>query len=56
MVLEGGGVQTKITVDEWPLIQPSQVHVEVPPVHTAESRLTPLGMLLGYSHFVLKLH
>lgn len=45
MVLEGGGVHTKVTADEWPLIQPSQVHVEVPPVHTAESRLTPLGML-----------
>ncbi|XP_068892581.1 rho guanine nucleotide exchange factor 1 isoform X5 [Tenebrio molitor] len=42
---EGGGVQTKITVDEWPLIQPSQVHVEVPPVHTAESRLTPLEQI-----------
>ncbi|XP_063911076.1 rho guanine nucleotide exchange factor 11 isoform X3 [Zophobas morio] len=42
---EGGGVHTKVTADEWPLIQPSQVHVEVPPVHTAESRLTPLEQI-----------
>lgn len=47
MVLEicGGGVmQSKIAADDWPLIQPSEVQVAVPPVLTAESRLTPLGM------------
>lgn len=48
MVLEmvaGGGIQTsKVSAEEWPLIQPSQVNIAVPPVLTAESTLTPLGM------------
>lgn len=41
----GGGAEstTKITAEDWPLIQPSQVNVAMPPVHTAESMLTPLG-------------
>lgn len=39
-------MQSKVTVDEWPLIQPSEVQVAVPPVLTAESRLTPIGMIL----------
>ncbi|KAK9891313.1 hypothetical protein WA026_014555 [Henosepilachna vigintioctopunctata] len=40
---DGGGcvvVQNRVTAEDWPLIQPSQVHVAVPSVHTAESRLT----------------
>ncbi|XP_049818465.1 rho guanine nucleotide exchange factor 12 isoform X2 [Aethina tumida] len=43
----GGGVEQlpKVTAEEWPLIQPSQVQVEVPPVHTAESMLTPLEQI-----------
>lgn len=48
MVLDmvtGGGVQTsKLSAEDWPLIQPSQVNIAVPPVHTAESMLTPLGI------------
>lgn len=41
----GGGVEstTQISAEDWPLIQPSQVNVAMPPVHTAESMLTPLG-------------
>ncbi|KAL3284889.1 hypothetical protein HHI36_019025 [Cryptolaemus montrouzieri] len=45
---EGGGcvgVQNRVTAEDWPLIQPSQVHVAVPPVHTAESRLTPIEQI-----------
>ncbi|KAL1517182.1 hypothetical protein ABEB36_000980 [Hypothenemus hampei] len=45
----GGGdglhVTTKVSAEEWPLIQPSQVNVELPPVHTAESMLTPLEQI-----------
>ncbi|CAG9864678.1 unnamed protein product [Phyllotreta striolata] len=42
----GGGIQTtKVSAEEWPLIQPSQVSVAVPPVHTAESMLTPLEQI-----------
>lgn len=44
--VSGGGVQSKITADDWPLIQPSEVQVAVPPVLTAESRLTPIGTVL----------
>ncbi|XP_044751624.1 rho guanine nucleotide exchange factor 12 isoform X2 [Coccinella septempunctata] len=36
------GVPSTVTAEEWPLIQPSQVHIAVLPVHTAESRLTPI--------------
>lgn len=45
VVLEviGGGQQSKVAADDWPLIQPSEVQVAVPPVLTAEPRLTPLG-------------
>ncbi|XP_072375594.1 rho guanine nucleotide exchange factor 12 isoform X3 [Diabrotica undecimpunctata] len=44
-MVAGGGIQsTKVSAEEWPLIQPSQVSVAVPPVHVAESMLTPLGM------------
>lgn len=41
----GGGTETttKISAEDWPLIEPSQVNVAMPPVHTAESMLTPLG-------------
>ncbi|CAG9761205.1 unnamed protein product [Ceutorhynchus assimilis] len=46
----GGGdlqqvTEMKVSAEEWPLIQPSQVCVEVPPVHTAESMLTPLEQI-----------
>ncbi|XP_048525123.1 rho guanine nucleotide exchange factor 12 isoform X1 [Dendroctonus ponderosae] len=47
-VTSGGGgihVTTKVSAEEWPLIQPSQVSVAVPPVHTAESKLTPLEQI-----------
>lgn len=49
MVLEiiGGGQQSKVAADDWPLIQPSEVQVAVPPVLTAEPRLTPLGMTIN---------
>lgn len=52
VVLEviGGGQQSKVAVDDWPLIQPSEVQVAVPPVLTAEPRLTPLGKCTG-THF-----
>lgn len=43
---------SKVTADDWPLIQPSEVQVAVPPVLTAESKLTPLGMTLHIAHFV----
>lgn len=47
----GGGDEstTKICAEDWPLIQPSQVNVALPPVHTAESMLTPLGNSLNYA-------
>ncbi|XP_076264707.1 rho guanine nucleotide exchange factor 2 isoform X14 [Rhynchophorus ferrugineus] len=43
----GGGIQltSKVTAEDWPLIQPSQVNIVVPPVHTAESMLTPLEQI-----------
>lgn len=43
----GGGIHitSKVSAEEWPLIQPSQVNVQLPPVHIAESILTPLGIL-----------
>lgn len=46
MVLEvaGGGLTLKLAADDWPLVQPTEVHVAVPPVHTAEPVLTPIGM------------
>ncbi|XP_030755908.1 rho guanine nucleotide exchange factor 12 isoform X2 [Sitophilus oryzae] len=46
-VTPGGGIQltTKVSAEDWPLIQPSQVNVVVPPVHTAESMLTPLEQI-----------
>ncbi|XP_074038354.1 rho guanine nucleotide exchange factor 2 isoform X3 [Leptinotarsa decemlineata] len=45
-MVAGGGVQTtKVSAEEWPLIQPSQVSVAVPPVHIAESMLTPLEQI-----------
>ncbi|CAH1107321.1 unnamed protein product [Psylliodes chrysocephalus] len=45
-MVAGGGLQTtKVSAEEWPLIQPSQVSVAVPPVHTAESMLTPLEQI-----------
>ncbi|KAG5887050.1 hypothetical protein JTB14_020399 [Gonioctena quinquepunctata] len=45
-MVAGGGVQTtRVSAEEWPLIQPSQVNVAVPPVHTAESMLTPLEQI-----------
>lgn len=40
----GGGVTMKLSAEEWPLIQPSEMQVIVPPVHTAESVRTSLGM------------
>lgn len=40
----------KLTADDWPLVQPTEVHVAIPPVHTAEAVLTPIGM-----HFVLQI-
>lgn len=55
-VTSGGGgihVTTKVSAEEWPLIQPSQVSVAVPPVHTAESKLTPLGRALEPSNNML---
>ncbi|XP_045464460.1 rho guanine nucleotide exchange factor 11 isoform X2 [Harmonia axyridis] len=39
------GVPSTVTAEEWPLIQPSQVHVAVLPVHQAESRLTPIEQI-----------
>lgn len=43
-VIGGGGQQlSKVAADDWPLIQPSEVQVALPPVLTAEPRLTPLG-------------
>ncbi|XP_056631640.1 rho guanine nucleotide exchange factor 12 isoform X2 [Diorhabda sublineata] len=45
-MVAGGGIQTtKVSAEEWPLIQPSQVNVAVPPVHIAESMLTPLEQI-----------
>ncbi|XP_066256144.1 rho guanine nucleotide exchange factor 12 isoform X6 [Euwallacea similis] len=43
----GGGIHitSKVSAEEWPLIQPSQVNVQVPPVHVAESMLTPLEQI-----------
>ncbi|XP_050312480.1 rho guanine nucleotide exchange factor 11 [Anthonomus grandis grandis] len=41
----GGAVTTIISADDWPLIEPSQVSVAVPPVHTAEQMLTPLEQI-----------
>lgn len=43
-MISGGGVQTtRVTAEEWPLIQPSQVNVAIPPVHVAEAKLTLIG-------------
>lgn len=39
----GGGITMKLTAEEWPLIQPSQMQTIIPPVHTAECILTLLG-------------
>lgn len=53
-MVAGGGVQTsKVSAEEWPLIQPSQVNIAVPPVHTAESMLTPLGMHFNLLHLIM---
>lgn len=42
--IENGGPSNRIIgPEDWPLVQPSQVHVASPPVHVAELRLTPLG-------------
>ncbi|CAG9824246.1 unnamed protein product [Phaedon cochleariae] len=45
-MVAGGGVETtRVSAEDWPLIQPSQVSIAVPPVHTAESMLTPLEQI-----------
>ncbi|KAJ8922199.1 hypothetical protein NQ315_004136 [Exocentrus adspersus] len=45
-MVAGGGIQSsKVSAEEWPLIQPSQVNIAVPPVLTAESMLTPLEQI-----------
>ncbi|XP_017784842.1 PREDICTED: rho guanine nucleotide exchange factor 11 isoform X2 [Nicrophorus vespilloides] len=41
----GEGVSVKLIPNEWPLIQPSEVQVANPPVHTAEPVLTPLEQI-----------
>lgn len=51
----GDGATEKLAADDWPLIQPSEMQIIIPPVHTAESVLTPLGMhcLLNFSNGIL---
>ncbi|KAJ8969103.1 hypothetical protein NQ317_006980 [Molorchus minor] len=45
-MVAGGGIETsKVSAEEWPLIQPSQVNIAVPPIHTTESMLTPLEQI-----------
>ncbi|KAF5304968.1 hypothetical protein FQR65_LT18831, partial [Abscondita terminalis] len=41
----GGGLMLKLVADDWPLVQPAEVHVAVLPVHTAEPVLTPFEQI-----------
>ena len=41
----GGGVMLKVTADVWPLVDPTEVHVAVLPVHKAEPVLTPFEQI-----------
>lgn len=59
MVLEvgsGGGLLLKLATEDWPLVQPTEVHVAVPPVHIAEPVLTPIGMHLYPLFICMTLH
>ncbi|CAH1989358.1 unnamed protein product [Acanthoscelides obtectus] len=42
MVAGGGAQASRVSAEDWPLIQPSQISIASPPVHTAEPVLTPL--------------
>nr|CAI5843692.1 unnamed protein product [Callosobruchus analis] len=45
-MVAGGGVQaSRVSAEDWPLIQPSQISIASPPVHTAEPMLTPLEQI-----------
>lgn len=48
----------RFAADDWPLIQPSEVQVELPPVHIAEPVLTPLGTVTFtcYDFYLLVSH
>lgn len=46
----------RLTADDWPLVQPTEVHVAVPPVHTAEPVLTPLGNAHSLDYCTFPLH
>uniref|UniRef100_A0A1Y1KTQ6 Rho guanine nucleotide exchange factor 12 n=3 Tax=Photinus pyralis TaxID=7054 RepID=A0A1Y1KTQ6_PHOPY len=41
----GGGVMLKVAADDWPLVQPTEVHISVLPVHKAEPVLTPFEQI-----------
>ncbi|KAK4873317.1 hypothetical protein RN001_015346 [Aquatica leii] len=43
--IPGGGLLMKLVADDWPLVQPAEVHVAVLPVHTAEPVLTPFEQI-----------
>ncbi|VEN52760.1 unnamed protein product [Callosobruchus maculatus] len=45
MVAGGGAQASRVSAEDWPLIQPSQISIASPPVHTAESMLTPLEQI-----------